>query len=120
MHGWTLTLPCVNFCVCAINSKGSEASPARVRRWGFSVFTRLAAVYQSCHLCVCTVFIPGTFPGEIQVHVFEGHHDDVRGLENHALHDVLLPGGYAGLRALSVGRVQHQVTLKEGRSIKPD
>lgn len=53
-----------------------------------------------------------TFSGKIQVHVFEGHHHNIWGLEDDALHDILFPGGYAQVQALSVGCIQHQVTLE--------
>lgn len=54
-----------------------------------------------------------TFPGKIQVHVFEGHHYYIGGLENNALHNILFPGAYTRLWALSVGCIQHQVTLRK-------
>lgn len=56
-----------------------------------------------------------TFPGEIQVHIFEGHNYDIGGLENDAFHNIFFPGSYAWLRTLSVGCIQHQVTL--GREV---
>lgn len=55
----------------------------------------------------------GTFPGEIQICVFKGHHHNIRGLEYNTLHDVFFPGAYAQLRVLSVGCIQHQVTLEK-------
>lgn len=54
----------------------------------------------------------GTFLGEIQICVFKGHRHDVGGLEYNTFHDVFFPGAYAGLRVLSVGCIQHQVTLE--------
>lgn len=56
-----------------------------------------------------------TFFGKIQVHIFEGHRHSICGLEDDAVHDVLLPGGYAQIQALSVGCIQYQVTL--GRTV---
>lgn len=54
----------------------------------------------------------GTFPGEIQICVFKGQHHNIRGLEYNTFHDVFFPGAYAQLRVLSVGCIQHQVTLE--------
>lgn len=54
----------------------------------------------------------GTFLGEIQICVFKGHRHDVGSLEYNTFHDVFFPGAYAGLRVLSVGCIQHQVTLE--------
>lgn len=56
-----------------------------------------------------------TFFGKIQVHIFEGHRHSICGLEDDAVHNVLLPGGYAQIQALSVGCIQYQVTL--GRTV---
>lgn len=59
-----------------------------------------------------------TFSGEIQVHVFEGDHYNIRSLENDAFYNIFLPGAYVGLWAVSVGCIQHQVTLEETIRIK--
>lgn len=59
------------------------------------------------------MFLFFTFLGETQVHIFEGHDHNIWGLENDALHNVLFPGAYGELWALSVGCIQHQVTLAE-------
>lgn len=62
-------------------------------------------------MCV-KINILSTFPGKIQVCIFKGHHYNIWGLENDALHNIFFPGGYAQFCILSVGCIQDKVTLK--------
>lgn len=49
--------------------------------------------------------VSSTFPGEIRIYIFEGHHYDIWGFENDALHNIFFPGPYARLWTLSVGSI---------------
>lgn len=112
MCWWAFTLTWFYFFVCVMNTKW-QSHPLTLR----TLYMYSKCIYRFRFYIVRCKSVNtnalSTFPGEIQVHIFEGHHYHIWGLENDALHNILSPGAYARLWTLSVGCIQHQVTLRK-------